>query len=930
LEFFNLRQKLRPEQLAGDVGLDQLAIDSIEIPALLDHVKGLLGVELDVADVLGARSFAELVDRIDRLKPADAETTGVTKRPLVRDAQERFALHVNPHLAKILRHLYLDREYVRGEGLWLTDAQGRRVLDFTAQYGALPFGYNPPEIWRALETCRANSVPSFTQLSALGPASRLAEALLACAPRGLGRVTFVNSGAEAIEAAIKLCVARTGRVGILSTRGGFHGKTMGALSATGRAKYQKAFRLPAAGFDTVRFDDLDALERKLSEQPDRFAAFLVEPIQGEAGVVVPSTDYLLAARKICRRYGALFVVDEIQTGLGRTGDLFATADAVEPDVLTVAKALSGGLIPIGACLCRPEVYTREFGLKHSSTFAGHGLGASVGLATLELLQDPTRDVLGNVMRVGARIRRGLDALASRHPQLVKSVRGRGLMLGIELSALREQSSDSFLSIAAEQEHLGAIVSAYLLNAHGIRVAYTLNHGNVVRVQPALTVSDAQCDAFLDAFGATLQCFAGGSIARVYAGMRGVELPPSAAVNARPVSRRRPLAATRGEPSARTAERTFAFLYHPPNARFLAHQDPTISELPSELQAELARDASELFDPFVTSRVQLVSDTGIQTCGVFISVPHTAELLLRLDRTDRERVFDECLDLARQHGAQVIGLGAYTSIINGGGAGLLGRGFRVTSGNALTAVAGVRRLAAACVTRGAVLAREHVAVLGAGGSVGRAASLLTAREAGAVTCLGNPAGGPAARKRLDDVISELCTWLSMWADDPAVDGGGLLSRVRALKAAHPQLADPNGLRARLFDEGLLGTSQRLADLASARYVVAAISSPQPTLHGPELAHGAVLCDLSLPSAASPKLAQLRPDVELIEAGHVALPHSTDIGPFGLPRGVVYACMAETLLASWENTTRDFSIGRDIDFSEVLLMERWSEKHGLRFV
>jgi acetylornithine/succinyldiaminopimelate/putrescine aminotransferase/predicted amino acid dehydrogenase/acyl carrier protein len=920
-EYFNLVHPLQPEQLRGDLSLDQLGIDSVEIPGLLHHVKREIGVEIEVGDVLGARTVSELVARIDRLKPRPARAA---EPPPPRAARERFAELVNPHIAKAMRHMYLDRHYVRGEGLWLTDAEGRRVLDFTAQYGALPFGYNPPELWRAIERCRTQAIPSFAQMSALGPASELAEALLACAPAGLGRVTFVNSGAEAIEAAIKLCVARTGRSGILSTRGGFHGKTMGALSATGRAKYQRAFRLPAPGFDTVPFDDPAALERRLSLHPEHYAAFIVEPIQGEAGAVVPSDDYLLRARALCRRYGVLFVVDEVQTGLGRTGRMFATADEVEPDVLTVAKALSGGLVPIGATLCRPEVYTREFGLKHSSTFAGHGLGASIGLAVLALLRDPTRDVLGNVTRMSARLRRGLDTLAAQYPELVATVRGRGLMLGIELRNLRERSSDSLLAIAAEQEHLGALVSAYLLNAHGVRVAYTLNNGNVVRVQPALDVTESGCDAFLEAFEATLACFARGNIADVYLGLRGLPRPHPGRPRARAaVERRRPLAAHGGEDG-----RVFAFLYHPPDAAFLAHQDPTIAELTPVLQAEFVRDAAELFDPFVTSRVQLVSRTGARATGVFISIPHTAELLLQLERSDRERIFADCLDLAREHGASVLGLGAYTSIVNDGGTALLGRGFAVTTGNALTAVAGVRRLAAACAARGDVLAGERVAVLGAGGSVGRAAALLAARDAGAVFCLGNPAGGAKARERLDVVLDDICRWLSKWASDRAIAGGGLLARVRQLDAS--QCRDVAWLRARLIADNLLGASQRLADLASTRQVIAAIGSPRPPILGPELAPDTVLCDLSLPSAASPELTVRRPDVQLVAAGHIALPHSTDVGPFGLPRGVVYACMAETLLATWESPSRDFSVGRDIEFADVLAMEQWSEKHGLRVV
>src|SRR5262249_6313168 len=183
-----------------------------------------------------------------------------------------------------------------------------------------------------------------------------------------------NSGAEAVEAAIKLCRAATKRPGILSTRGSFHGKTLGALSATGNPNYQRDFAAPAAGFDQVPYGDADALRQALTARPAYSGAFTVEPIQGEGGIVEPPPGYLAAARTICDEAGVLLALDEIQTGLGRTGDLFACeAESVVPDVLVLAKALGGGLIPIGAVLCTENVHTTAFATKHSSTFAGNAL-----------------------------------------------------------------------------------------------------------------------------------------------------------------------------------------------------------------------------------------------------------------------------------------------------------------------------------------------------------------------------------------------------------------------------------------------------------------------------------------------------------------------------------------------------------------------------
>nr|MBO2470892.1 aminotransferase III [Bacillota bacterium] len=263
-----------------------------------------------------------------------------------------FPRYVNPHLGELLRTVQLDKRFVRGEGAWLWDADGRRYLDFIAAYGALPFGFNPPRIWDALEEVRRTGEPSFIQPSYLDAAGELARRLIELTGGDLDYVTFTNSGAESTEAAIKLARAATRRKRILATKNSFHGKTMGALSATGRNSYQDAFYVPFEGFDFVPYGDVDAIREALAARPGEYAAVMLEPIQGEGGIVVPPPGYLKAVEELAREHGALFVLDEVQTGLGRTGVMFRyQTEGVKPDVVTLAKALGGGLFPIGAMLC---------------------------------------------------------------------------------------------------------------------------------------------------------------------------------------------------------------------------------------------------------------------------------------------------------------------------------------------------------------------------------------------------------------------------------------------------------------------------------------------------------------------------------------------------------------------------------------------------
>ena len=219
-----------------------------------------------------------------------------------------FTEYVNPHLGRLLEAINMDKRFVRGEGCYLYDADGRRYLDFVAAYGALPFGFNPPEIWAALHEVEASMEPSFVQPSALQAAGELAERLVSIAPAGLRYVTFANSGAEAVEAAIKAVRAATGRMGIISCENSFHGKTLGALSATHRRTYQDAFGAPVPGFAKVPYGDLEALERLLAQHPEAFAGFIVEPVQGEGGIVEPPPGYLRAAQELCRRYGVFFIL----------------------------------------------------------------------------------------------------------------------------------------------------------------------------------------------------------------------------------------------------------------------------------------------------------------------------------------------------------------------------------------------------------------------------------------------------------------------------------------------------------------------------------------------------------------------------------------------------------------------------------------------
>ena len=342
--------------------------------------------------------------------------------------------HLNPQLGRIVRTLGFDRTWVSGEGAHLIDDRGDRYLDLLCGYGVFAVGRNHPDVIAALQEVMAARTANLPQLGVSVLPGALAEALLARAPASVDAMVPANSGAEAVEAAMKLARAATGRPRIVHAEHAFHGLTLGALSLNGNAEFRDGFGPFVAGCDPVPFGDLDALERALA--PGDVAAFVVEPVQGK-GVNLPPPGYLRGAQERCRAAGTLFVCDEVQTGLGRTGRFLALEHwDLEPDIVCLAKALSGGFVPIGGVLVSRAVMDAVFdgmerGVRHGSTFGGNDLAAAAGLATLRVIE--REGLVERAQRLGDLLLELTLPLVDRY-EVVRDVRGLGLMWAIELGA----------------------------------------------------------------------------------------------------------------------------------------------------------------------------------------------------------------------------------------------------------------------------------------------------------------------------------------------------------------------------------------------------------------------------------------------------------------------------------------------------------------
>jgi putrescine aminotransferase len=374
--------------------------------------------------------------------------------PAVLEAYRR---HVNGGQAKLARLLGLPTE-TTAEGPLVVDGAGREYLD-CGGYGVFLLGHRHPAVVAAVRG-QLDRQPLSTRLFLSPPLARAATLLSEVAPAGLERVTFTNSGSEAVELALKLGRAG-GRRRLVATRGGFHGKTLGALSATGRDRYRAPFEPLLADVVHVPYGDAAALEEALTGGPP--ATVILEPVQGEGGVRLPPDGYLAEARRACDRWGALMVVDEVQTGLGRLGRWWGVdREAVRPDVLLAGKVLGGGVMPVGAVVATPEAYgpLDDEPLLHSSTFAGNPLATAAAAATLGVLR--SEGLVERAAALGAELQQIVrEGVAALPPDVVREVRCRGLMVGIEF--VRPHHAALFLEEMLDER----VIVSYSLNADAV-------------------------------------------------------------------------------------------------------------------------------------------------------------------------------------------------------------------------------------------------------------------------------------------------------------------------------------------------------------------------------------------------------------------------------------------------------------------------------
>lgn len=793
-----------------------------------------------------------------------------------RDPVDAYGHFCRPGVVPLLSAIGLDAVYERAQGdtIWMRrDGLLVPVVDLVGGYGANLFGHHHPDLVAAARHCFDQQVPFQAQASIRGGAARLAEAL--CRRLGDYVVTLTNSGTESVEAAIKHALLERPRPTLWAVRGAFHGKTLGSIQFTW------SYREPYQGRGPqVRFLDPHDPEdwKAAAAEIDSVSAILLEPVAGEGGIRQLPSAFVEWVMATCPPAGVPIIVDEIQSGMGRTGTFLASETlGLAADYLCLSKSLGGGIAKIGALLVRRSRFVNEFSLRHTSTFAEDEYACAIALEALRLID---RDDLPARCRArGAFLLAALRGVQARFPDQVKDVRGFGLMVGFELHDHADARSYS-LRMLSRQSYLGYVASAYLLNVHRVRVAPTLGDPRTLRLEPSAYVSEEALARFVrgvEELCALLRAENVAAIAGHTVGFMG------GATTEGPVAPRPDV-----QEDPRTARRV-GFIGHLLLDEHVTMVDPSYRSFsPAGLEEYLDRTAP-IVDPMVFDRIHVRSLTGEEVHLSFVGLDITSRQFARARDAKNSRWIAEKIEaavqVAKDAGCSAVGFGGYTSIVTANCRRVRTNGVALTTGNALTVGMGVAALREAARRRGIDPAASRLAVVGAAGNIASTYAVLMAPEVREVVLV--------VRNLRSPKIAPI---------------------VAAVEAAAP------GRVVRVVDD--------LAALTGCPLIVSASNTPEPLIHPRHLGRGpAVICDISLPADVSDAVAAERPDVLVVTGGVVRLPLDThfSVGGVPLPPGHVFACMAETLLMGLEGTWKATSIG-PVTAESVRHAMAMAEKHG----
>ena len=737
---------------------------------------------------------------------------------------EAYRKLVRPKLVELLEFLHLDVNYERASGCHLWPAGAKEpVLDLVGGYGTLLFGHNHPALVNAAVAYLNAGRPIHAQGSLKPLSGELARHL----SRGSYHVLFSNSGAEAVEAALKHVMLER-RGSIVALEGAFHGKTLGALQLTANPAYRDGFEM---GLEVFRVPPNDTHALREVFGLHRPTALFLELIQGEGGVVPLTQEFVSVARELCT--DATLVVDECQTGLGRTGKFLACEHyGLTPDLLILSKILGGGIAKIAALLIRNEHYLPKLGLIHTSTFADDDFSAAVALQVLDLLTD---DTLALCAGTGHWLKQELASLVSTYPDVLREVRGLGLMLGLEFAP----PARGFLLPAFGQD-LGLVIAGYLFHQHRIRIAPTLSNPMTLRIQPPLVTPLTELKRLLSALVDVCEKIR----TRDAFGLTRYFLPLHPSTSAEVADRWHVACQDRPTRTPRAG-----WLFHLIDADDLVSLEPSFAELPISQRDEYLLHLERRVTPVVMDSIDVTSRTGQTVRFNAILLPLTSRRIKQfLDARDLDwlrALTERGIDVAERLGCQVVSLGQYTSIVMRNGLAARPRPIGMTTGNACAIALALEAIRQAVPDLG----RRTVAVVGAAGNIGATVSRILSGQCARMILIG--------RNRSEAI-------------------GRMIN-----------LGLPN---ARISTEV---RTCREADVA-----VIAVNTPYPVVHSEHLAPGTLVCDLSVPEGVDTggrhDIELIRGGIARLPNNE-----DLGIVGFPLDTGLVFGCMAESMLLALED-------------------------------
>jgi len=745
---------------------------------------------------------------------------------------------------------------------------------------------------------------------------------------------ILGAGEDALPAAILRHARAAGstRPVFFAMRDGYHGSGCAAAKLSHGERYRRGLEHTGMEVRFVDIENLPAFGQELRELRHRLllpvvdkqgtwrleekcltraAGLFLEVVQGEGGIHPLPLPALSELGNMAKAEGVALIVDEIQTGLGRSGRLFAFEEAeLKPDMVLLSKVLGGGMAKLAACAIARDHYQDDFSLQHISTFAEDDASSRIACGVLELLTDETRALLPQVRRLGSQLQQGFLALQQRWPGVLREVRGKGLMIGLEFCP-QDRNTSPLLRALDAAEALGMTICGWLLHEEQLRVAPTTRHARTLRIQPSLCLGDAEVGRILQTFDRLCGLLDKGDVFALTAYLHGESSPPPEAVRSSVEVQHHGVGSLRefadrqlgtsygvlhalpADPERRLPR--VAFLGHPIDAHSVRGIEPQLAHLSDgRLQSMLDRMVGQP-ETYPQRRFRLTSATGAEVEAVILSwqpLPATW-MRARRDRALRARLqtsIREAIDEAVDEGCEVIGFGAYTSIFTSSCADVRNERVRVTSGNGLTAGMADRALAAACHQQGIDMAQARVAVVGATGNIGMVHARLLADRVAELYLIGPPGSEPRLRALASDMHEHQAVSAALhWSTDPAA-------------------------------------------VARCPVVVSATNAPRPLFGAADLAPGpGVFLDVSVPSDLKPDALDGRPDILFLQGGVVQLPHGAkkhsrlELPGWHLPVGHSYACLAETLLLGLERSRRDFSCGplQIDDVREILAL---ADRHG----